>query len=409
LQVRGEEHTGRVGVGLALIAFERLHLIFREQNVHDYGIDAHVEITEGGKPTGSLFAVQVKSGASYFKEQDDSGFIYRADDEHVTYWIQHSLPVILVLCDSEENLVYWQLISDATVETTGAGWRLLVPRNQVVNESSLEKFKQIATRVIPAYRYTVLKQEDVSWGGAKRYSLDVLLNGTLTKAEIAAVVRQVIAEYMGSRYHRNELVERRWGDADAHVIFLFVYLTLDDRRTANWICRSLWIAENLSESQAPARLEGEDIGSSIVTDWSDQYQEMAELWSQLTAKKEDYLRSVTAIVAELKPIMSRIISSLKMERTAGREISARVEELLRVSEPKITELYGDAGRIGLAPVECRDVNGKLQVVVAAAHNLVLPFWGESANGQRNPFLEQMAVEDYKKNLGHLEYELEKVR
>lgn len=409
MQVRGEQHTERIGVGLTQIAFERLHLIFREQGIHDYGIDAHVEITEGGKPTGSLIAVQVKAGVSYFKEQNDSGFVYRTDDEHMTYWMQHSLPVILVLCDIEANLIYWQRISDATVESTGSGWRLLVPRNQLVDASSFEKFEQIATKVIPAYRYTVLKHEDVSWGGAKRYALDVLLNGTLTKAEIAAVVRQVIAEYVGSRYHRNELVERRWGHSDAHVIFLFVYLTLDDRRTSNWICRSLWIAEDLPESQAPTRLEGEDIGASIVTDWSDRYQEMAELWSQLTVKKEDYLRSATAITEELKPIISRLVSSLEMEKIPGSRTSARVEDLLRASEPRITELYWDAGRIGLPPVECRDVNAKLQVVVAAAHNLVVPFFGESASGQRNQFLEQMAVEDYKKNLGYLEYELEKVR
>lgn len=405
------QQAARIGVALATEAFERIGLLFREQPIHDYGIDAHVEVMEGERPTGSLIAVQIKSGASYFSERSDGGFIFRTDDGHMTYWMEHSLPVVLVLCDLDTKVAYWQIVSRDTVASTGAGWRLIVPESQTIDESSAEKFKQIATRVIPSYRYTVLKQEDVSWGGAKRYSLEVLLNGTLTKAEIASVIRQVVLEHIGSRYYRDALVERHWGASDAHVIFLFVYLTLDDRKTANWICRSLWIDEDLPDDQAPSRFEGEDVGSSIVTEWSNSYRELADIYRQATLKKEDYLRIVKSIIGELKPVVSRIIDSIDRRGASGSRLELGVshEDVLRTSEPRVTQLYMDATQMGFPPVECRDVKLKFQNVVAAAHNLVLPFFGPAATGQVNRYLEQLAVEDYKVNLTHLEYELGKVR
>ena len=406
-----EQNTARIGVSLAQAAFERLGFIFREQFVHDFGIDAHVELVEDGSPTGSLFAVQVKSGASYFSEEVAGSFVFRINDEHLKYWTHHSLPVVLLLSNTDSSEVYWQLISDGAVVSTGLGWKLLVPKSQTVNGASLESFRQLATRVVPVHRYTVLRQEDVSWGGAKRYSLDILLNGSLTKAEIASVLRQAVLQHVGSSYYRDSIVEEHWGDSDAHVIFLFVYPTLDDRRTANWICRSLWIDESLPDSQAPPRLKGESIGLSIITEWSDRYQEMAAFWQKRTLVKEDYLRAVTAILNELRPLVERIAGALDRESDARHAplCAESADEVLRASEPLISRLYSDTTRLGLAPVECRDVNIKLQSLVASAHNLVLPFCDFAMDKRRNRYLEKMAIGMYKRDLPHLEYELEKVR
>ena len=45
--------------------------LFREQPVHDYGIDAIVEVVEAEQATGQLLAFQIKAGASAVKEADD--------------------------------------------------------------------------------------------------------------------------------------------------------------------------------------------------------------------------------------------------------------------------------------------------------------------------------------------------
>ena len=246
----------------------------------------------------------------------------------------------------------------------------------------------------------------MSWAGAKRYSLDVLLNGTLSKAEIAQVIRQVVIEHVGSRYYRSPLVETHWGDSDAHAIFLFVYLTLDDRRDANWICRSLWIDENLPERNAPIRFRGENIGASIITEWSSRYSSSADFYRAKTLNKADYLRTADCFLESLCPLVDQIISALEHER---RNSAFSADRLLKDLEPRISEIYSDGTNLGFPPVECREVDLKLQNVLAAAHNLVLPFLDAVTDKARNRWLENRTVEDYLEQLAYLRYELDKVR
>lgn len=70
--------------------------IFRtvhEEN--DVGIDGFIEYVENENATGQMIAVQVKSGDSYLNKKKD-GFIFYVDKEHLNYWNEFSLPVILI-------------------------------------------------------------------------------------------------------------------------------------------------------------------------------------------------------------------------------------------------------------------------------------------------------------------------
>ena len=58
----------RIGVSSVEKIINQMGMIFREQPVDDYGIDAQIEIVENKCATGKLIAVQIKSGNSYFKE-----------------------------------------------------------------------------------------------------------------------------------------------------------------------------------------------------------------------------------------------------------------------------------------------------------------------------------------------------
>ena len=61
---------------------EELRWIFRSQPVSDFGIDAHLEVVQHGCATGRLVALQIKSGASYFREETEESIVYRGDPEH---------------------------------------------------------------------------------------------------------------------------------------------------------------------------------------------------------------------------------------------------------------------------------------------------------------------------------------
>lgn len=78
---------------------ERLGWIFREQERRDFGIDAHIEVVSEQHATGRLVAAQIKCGPAYLRERvaANRGYVYRGRLKHLVYWLNHSLPVMLIL------------------------------------------------------------------------------------------------------------------------------------------------------------------------------------------------------------------------------------------------------------------------------------------------------------------------
>lgn len=113
---------------------DELGWLFREQPAEDYGIDAHAEVVDGGAVTGKLLALQIKAGTSWFRESCQDGWWFRPDAEHVQYWRDHSLPVVVVLYHPETRRCYWQRVNTETlVKTSADGWKLLIPEAQVLD------------------------------------------------------------------------------------------------------------------------------------------------------------------------------------------------------------------------------------------------------------------------------------
>lgn len=137
VKVPGEARVGEVGVSIvSLLVRDELGWIFREQPVSDYGIDAHVEVVESGETRGRLLALQIKSGQSYFDETRDGEIVFRPSPRHVEYWLSHSLPVLVVLVDTERAEAWWQCVSRETVWSTGKGYKMSVPQHQRLGADS---------------------------------------------------------------------------------------------------------------------------------------------------------------------------------------------------------------------------------------------------------------------------------
>ena len=125
---KGVYHIGQIA--------ESNQWMFREQPIDDVGIDAHMELTE---PTGEpkqLLALQIKSGASWFKEKKDDYIIFRdINERQYNYWTMNSLPCIVVLYNPADNMCIWQKLTTETIERTkkgnGKGFFVKVPLTQV--------------------------------------------------------------------------------------------------------------------------------------------------------------------------------------------------------------------------------------------------------------------------------------
>jgi len=139
-----KDNIAERGVNLVnTIITDELEWTFRELLKDDYGIDAQLEIIKNNEATGRLIAIQIKSGKSYTKKTKE-GYVYYGKLKHLNYWLNYSLPVILIICDLEEKKCYWQHITQDNVELTAKSWKVIVPYNQLLSKNSCQPLKKIA-------------------------------------------------------------------------------------------------------------------------------------------------------------------------------------------------------------------------------------------------------------------------
>ena len=184
-----QPQTERLGVAALDMFFSRAGWLFREQTTLDYGIDAHIEIVEEQTPTGKIIALQIKSGLSFFKEETLDSYVYRTDGRHIEYWVNHSMPVVIVLYNPETQSIYWQYLSKESVEETGKNWKILVPKANTFENSNrvLKAFKSL-TQPEPYIRRLNRLRIDRRW-------MDLISEGEEVKVQFDDWVNKSLSRY----------------------------------------------------------------------------------------------------------------------------------------------------------------------------------------------------------------------
>ena len=403
--------TDRIGSSITEKAFLSLSFAYRPQFTDDYGIDAHAELIRDGEATGQLLAIQLKSGTSYFSEKNKDGYIFRADQDHVRYWQNHSLPVIVCLCDTSTETVYWQIINHDTAISTGTSYKFIVSSGQKIDRSSLTNLEDLLSPIVAGDRYTIFKTEDVSHGGAKRYSFDVVVNGKSTKSDVATIVRQVTHRGQKRRYSRNDLVAGRWGDSDAHVVWTFVYPTAEDQRRRNYICRSIWIHDDLASEFRPLGLDGENVGDGIIVEWNSQYDFSAKHVTDNTLSKEAYFSATAPLILKLEAALNTLDEALRLldsKKIGEQHFVVVTENCRREIDDSCRAIFA----LNFAPFECHDANQRLHEFAACLHNIYIFYsekgrstWSTDARARQS----NLQLTAARKKSRELSYEIEKIR
>lgn len=215
----------QIGVHKAsTIILEDFKWIFREQPISDFGIDAHIEIVEESKPTGKLLGLQIKSGDSYFKYSYDEGFYFYGDKKHLEYWLNHSLPVILIIYNPSEDKCYWQHIKYQNISETDSGWKTFIKYSQIFDKKAKE------------YIYNLLLRESDEVIRFKQliFNIDLieyLENGNriyiYTEDYINKSYKRGITKIILINDKENETVEKEWfgfhGPVDIEDIIYFYF------------------------------------------------------------------------------------------------------------------------------------------------------------------------------------------
>jgi hypothetical protein len=177
----GSYHTEQSGVyAIAKIVHEELRWIFHPQE-QDFGIDALIEVIADCVPTGKMIAVQIKSGTSYFAHEDASGIVFRGTLEHLNYWLNHDLPVIVVLYDPGSGVAYWQTVTSEHVTRMPDGWKMSIPRGQKLEAAQANQLEEVASTLqrlkdeIQEYKCPYcgapLAERGGEWVGSEHYGL----------------------------------------------------------------------------------------------------------------------------------------------------------------------------------------------------------------------------------------------
>lgn len=118
---------------------------------HDLGTDVFVQVRDDrGFSRGLFVGAQVKGGPSYFTDavmdhDEVSGwFYYEPHVRHFEEWVQHGLPHLLVLHDLDERVSYWVHVTPTSIEVTGRGAKIFVPKSQTIDLDHLDDLMAVA-------------------------------------------------------------------------------------------------------------------------------------------------------------------------------------------------------------------------------------------------------------------------
>jgi hypothetical protein len=179
--------TERVGVNVCAQIFTSFEWIFREQLVADFGIDAQVEITEAGAPTGHLLGLQIKTGESYFRGSGEHLFFY-ADEAHMNYWCNHILPIVLILHDPKSGITLWQWAHPDFSQETDKGWRIEFTLSNILDAQAKDALKRRGSsdaEFARRQRFAADKSFMKEFVGREAYvTIDVWVNKSLHIREI---------------------------------------------------------------------------------------------------------------------------------------------------------------------------------------------------------------------------------
>jgi len=150
----------RLGVLESGIVFtKQLKWIYRDQPLVDVGIDALIEESINGDPTGKFLAAQIKSGRGNIYETENS-YTYYISNIHYEYWLNLDLPIILIVHIEELDKLFWELVSKENILRTNKKWKIELPKTkELCSDSKLELESIIQSNIKGEFVKQFLKGE----------------------------------------------------------------------------------------------------------------------------------------------------------------------------------------------------------------------------------------------------------
>jgi hypothetical protein len=412
-----------LGVKFTEFIIAQMGFFPREQSKHDFGVDVQVETsTIDNKGSGRLIALQVKSGMSYISRLTDGTISYPAKQQHIRYWAEHSLPVVLVIYSPEDSKAWWcdlkEYFSQHPAILSADGSKAIhIPPNQeftVELKSYLHNLAQIPSDrlILNNNSYSLVTVNDISTVQAKRYRADIIVGKNVSRSRVRLTVYEANQALMRRIEHMSDLMESRWGSQQPHLITLFVYQDTDDVANRNWIARTLWRDVN-SKAAHLVNWKTNDFTDDVLIDFKDERNYF--IWkshiASITTTKTEYVKHMRHWMKEADVLVAEaeIIFTNYQSKTLDEDQFVRAIEHLSEKYQVVQSNY-DSGKSW--PAECNDAANFYAGAIGTGGNIFLPFsrigkgkW----EGKRRDYLISSNLKRYKDDRQMLEFELKKMR
>ncbi|WP_218831251.1 DUF4365 domain-containing protein, partial [Acetobacter fabarum] len=143
MQFTANNTIDQVGIHyFSMMTTKILGHICRLNTSTDVGIDAWIELVDGNRmATGTYIAAQIKSTENADKKTSVTHYI---DENHKEYWINHSIPVIFVDVNIDENRILIKDISQRNLVQTDTQWKITLTEDDELSKVGSNLFSSLA-------------------------------------------------------------------------------------------------------------------------------------------------------------------------------------------------------------------------------------------------------------------------
>lgn len=194
---------------LGVNAFERVVLkelkwIFRDQPFVDIGIDATIERVKDNNPTGEQIAVQIKAGLGNVSINKEGNFDYYLSNVHFEYWLSYPIPVIIVLYDDVNEMIYWNSVFKRNMSRTKGGHKLTIKKDSVFSIDSISELENI----LNIYQSKLVVDDDFNPDDGDEL-LEYCTNILIHSCESLVAIRRII-DSLDKVYKEQELIMQKF-------------------------------------------------------------------------------------------------------------------------------------------------------------------------------------------------------
>lgn len=395
--------TERIGIHqVALTFLQKFGWIEREQPISDFGIDMHVEIVEDGVPTGQVFALQIKSGPSYFSEQHENSIVYRGQKKHLDYWLSQSLPVLIVLHNPDDYNSYWEFVESSKITELDRGWKIEIPKSNLLSESiaRINKFYSNPNH------YTVTSLNDDSHSGARRISAKILVESTQARSRFSMknMIPSIIEKLKHSDYYKNDRSKDTHRDKPADVVFIFFYDGIQQVDRGLTFCRAIW---NSTECSFPLKpFKPDEIVDDIEIIWDKDYSALSDFIPSNEMPKGLYLEVADRAFNESRQLFNTLDGKFQQYEKMRNYIRFKEEVLFLGSE--LDNLSNSQLNMGFPPLECQHVDSLISGIIIFLHNILIIARDKERSESNVVYLIRDYLNGVREKLPFYEYERKKV-